>query len=237
MRNNMGKTKTILCVLCTSLILSACNLSNTAKGGGIGAAGGAVLGALVGHLAGNTAIGAAVGTAVGAGAGVIIGSKMDKAKKEAEQIKNAEVQAIKDKNGLAAVKVTFDSGILFTTSSSTLSESAKASLVQFAGVLSNNQDIDVSIYGHTDNQPWRGATAEQSVQKNNALSLSRAQSVQNFLISCGVSPNSVKSVLGLGSTQPVDDNNTVKGRSNNRRVEIYMYASEQMIEKANQQAQ
>ena len=90
-------------------------VSNTGKGALIGAGGGAGLGAIVGALAGNTAIGAAIGTAVGAGAGAIIGKKMDKAKKEAEAIQNAQVEEVTDANGLDAVKMTFDSGILFNT--------------------------------------------------------------------------------------------------------------------------
>ena len=57
---------------------------------------------------------AAVGAAVGTGAGAIIGKKMDKAKAQAEAVKNAQVQQVTDINGLPALKVTFDSGILFS---------------------------------------------------------------------------------------------------------------------------
>jgi len=99
-------------------------MSNQGKGALIGAGGGAGLGAIIGAIAGNTAIGAAIGGAVGAGAGAIIGKKMDKAKKEAEAVQNAQVEAVTDANGLEAVKVTFDSGILFATGSSTLSSTA-----------------------------------------------------------------------------------------------------------------
>ena len=121
----MKSLKTIAIALCTAITLAGCTMSNTAKGTAIGAGGGAALGAIIGHIAGNTAVGAAIGGAVGAGAGAIIGHKMDKAKKEAEAVKNAQVESIKDANGLDAVKVTFDSGILFTTGSSTLSSTAK----------------------------------------------------------------------------------------------------------------
>ena len=126
------KIKILSLLLCVGMIC-ACN--NTQKGAGIGAAGGAVLGAVIGHIAGNTAIGAAVGGAVGAGAGAIIGKKMDKAKAEAEAVKNAQVEEVKDANGLDAVKVTFDSGILFQTNKADLSTNAKNSLAQFAQVL------------------------------------------------------------------------------------------------------
>ena len=105
-------------------------MSNQGKGALIGAGGGAGLGAIIGAIAGNTAVGAAIGGAVGAGAGAIIGKKMDKAKKEAEAVQNAQVEAVTDANGLEAVKVTFDSGILFATGSSTLSTTAMTSLFQ-----------------------------------------------------------------------------------------------------------
>ena len=123
----MRSLKTICVALCAALVLVGCNMNNTAKGTAIGAGGGAALGAIVGALAGNTVIGAAVGTAVGAGAGAIIGHKMDKAKKEAEAIQNAQVEEVKDANGLDAVKVTFASGILFATGKNDLSNEAKSS--------------------------------------------------------------------------------------------------------------
>ena len=134
-------------------------MSKTGQGALIGGGGGAALGAIVGALAGNTAIGAAVGGAVGAGAGAIIGKKMDKAKKEAEAIQNAQVEEVTDANGLESVKMTFDSGILFATGKSELTAASKSSLQQLATVLKNNSDCDVSIQGYTDNQGWKNSTA------------------------------------------------------------------------------
>ena len=108
--------KSISVALCALIVLSGCgSLNNTAKGSMLGAAGGAALGLLVGHFAGNKAIGAAVGTAVGAGTGAIIGRRMDKAAEAAAEVKNATVETVTDANNLTAVKVTFDSGVLFAT--------------------------------------------------------------------------------------------------------------------------
>lgn len=219
----MKKLKVFTLFLCMGIILSGC--SNLAKGTGIGAAGGAVLGALVGKLAGNTAVGAAIGTAVGAGTGALIGKHMDKVKAEAEAVKNAQVQTVTDANGLQAVKVTFDSGILFDTNKANLKPAAKTSLTKFAEVLKNNTDCDVAIYGHTDN------TGNDAI--NVPLSKNRAVSVQNFLSNLGVSAAQFKSVDGQGSTNPVADNTTAAGRQQNRRVEVYMYASANMINAAN----
>ena len=167
------------------------------------------------------------------GTGALIGKKMDKAAAEAKQIEGAQVEQITDNNGLKAVKVTFDSGILFTTGNASLSPAAKSALSKFANnVLNQNRDMDVSIYGYTDNQGWRNSTAEQSRQKNLNLSQERAQSVASYLLNCGVSSNQIKGVQGMGESDPVASNDTAAGREQNRRVEVYMYASEQMIRDA-----
>ena len=227
------KTKIVSLLLCVGLLF-ACN--NTQKGAGIGAGGGAVLGGIIGAIAGNTAIGAAIGGAVGAGAGAIIGNRMDKAKKAAQQVQNAKVESVKDNNGLDAVKVTFDSGILFATGKADLSATAKNSLAQFATVLKNNSDCDIAIQGYTDNTGFKGSTAAESAAKNQALSLDRAAAVSNYLKALAVSNAQIKSVEGLGEANPVADNSTAEGRKQNRRVEVYMYASEKMINDAKAQA-
>ena len=81
--------------------------------------------------------------------------------------------------------------------------------------------MDVTIYGYTDNQGWKNSTAEQSYQ-----------SVASYLLACGVSTNQIKSVQGMGEANPIADNSTAAGRQENRRVEIYLYASQQMIQQA-----
>ena len=224
----MKSLKSIAVALCAMLVLAGCNMSNTAKGTMIGAGGGAAVGAVIGAIAGNTAVGAAIGGVVGAGTGAIIGHKMDKAKKEAEAVKNAQVETITDANGLEAIKVTFDSGILFATNKADLNAASKASLTQFAEVLKENKDMDIAIFGHTDN------TGTDAV--NNPLSKNRAQSVSKFLKSQGVASSQIKTIDGQGSKNPVAENSTAEGRKQNRRVEVYMYASEQMIKDANAEA-
>ena len=222
----MKKIKFFSIGLCFALVLAGCN--NTQKGAAIGAGGGAVLGAIVGKLAGNTAVGAAVGAAVGTGAGAIIGKKMDKAKAQAEAVKNAQVQQVTDINGLPALKVTFDSGILFTTNKADLNASAKTSLSDFAKVVKENSDMDIAIIGHTDN------TGSDAI--NNPLSENRAKSVSTYLKNSGVNASQIKTVEGQGSKNPVADNSTAEGRTQNRRVEVYIYASQEMIKAAEAQA-
>ena len=153
---------------------------------------------------------------------------MDKAAEEAKRIEGAQVEQITDNNGLQAVKVTFDSGILFNTGNASLSPSAKAALSKFANnVLNQNRDMDVSIYGYTDNQGWRNSTAAQSQQKNLNLSQERAQSVSTYLLNC-----QIKSLQGMAEADPIASNDTAAGREQNRRVEVYMYASAKMIQEA-----
>jgi len=226
----MKKMKTIVLTLCAGIVMAGCN--NLAKGTAIGAVGGGAVGAVIGKVAGNTAVGAAIGAAVGAGTGALIGKHMDKVKKQAEAVKAAQVESVTDANGLQAVKVTFDSGILFNTGSSTLSATAKNSLTQFAGVLKANTDCDVAVQGYTDNAGWKNSTAEQSAQKNLNLSQQRAQAVTNYLQSLGVSPTQIRSTTGFGEANPVADNSTAAGKAQNRRVEVYMYASEAMVKQA-----
>jgi outer membrane protein OmpA-like peptidoglycan-associated protein len=223
----MKKVKFLSVLLSFSLVFGGCGMSNTAKGGLIGAGSGAALGAIVGQIAGHgkgAAIGAAIGTAVGAGAGVIIGKKMDKAAEKAKAIEDAKVQQITDANGLAAVKVTFDGGILFATNSSKLNTTSKTSLTKLAKVLSEDQTMDIAVYGHTDNTG--------TLAYNQKLSGDRANSVASFLKSNGVASSQFKYVAGKDYQEPIASNETVEGRAQNRRVEVYMYASEQMIKDA-----
>jgi len=214
-------------VICSSVILSSCSTTkNSTKGGFIGGAGGALLGAGIGSVIGHgkgAAIGAAVGGAVGAGAGVMIGKKMDKQKAELEKIEGAKVETVTDANNLQAIKVTFDSGILFATGKSMLNTSSKSALLKFASTLKETPETDVTIYGHTDNKGSRELNAK--------LSNERAESVSSFLTSNSIQSNRL-TTQGKAFDEPVADNTTEAGRTQNRRVEVFITANKQMIEKA-----
>ena len=216
-------------VLCSAILLGSCSTSkNATKGGVIGGAGGALLGAGIGALIGNgkgAAIGAAIGGTVGAGTGVLIGKKMDKQKAELEKIEGAKVETVTDVNNLQAIKVTFDSGILFTTGKSDLNASSKSALLKFAASLKETPETDITIYGHTDNKGTR--------ELNLKLSNDRAASVSSFLTANGIVKERM-TTEGKAFDQPVADNATEAGRTQNRRVEIYIAANKQMIEQAQQ---
>jgi outer membrane protein OmpA-like peptidoglycan-associated protein len=194
----------------------------------LGGAGGAGLGALLGQIIGkdtkSTVIGAAIGTAVGVGAGALIGKHMDKVKAKAAAVDNAQVTEITDANGLQGVKVSFGD-ILFDTAKYNLKANAKNSLNQLASLLLTEPNVLIDIQGHTD------STGSDRV--NDPLSQNRAQAVAQYLVSQGVSQAQFKNVSGFGSHNPIADNSTATGRAQNRRVEIYMYASQAMIDAAN----
>jgi len=220
----MKKMKVMTLALC-ALVVFSCS-TKTGTGALIGTGGGAALGAIIGKIAGNTAVGAAIGGAVGAGAGALIGKHMDKVAAEtAAQVENATVEQVTDSNGLTAVKVTFDSGILFATNKADLNSASKTELAKFSTVLKNNADCHVDIYGHTD------STGNDGI--NIPLSNKRAESVATYLKSCGVATTQLQNITGKGSSEPIASNETAEGRQQNRRVEVYLYASQAMVDAAN----
>lgn len=219
---------TVLAVV--AMIAGGCSSMNkTAKGALIGTGSGAAVGAGVGALIGGgkgAGIGAAIGAAVGAGTGAVIGRHMDKqAAKLAEELDGtATVETVEDVNGLTAIKVTFDGGILFDTNKSDLNANSKVALSKFVDALKESPDTDISIFGHTDNTG--------TLEVNNRVSLQRAQSVEAYLRSLGLSQSRIITVEGKAYLEPVADNNTAVGRAQNRRVEIYISANQNMVNKA-----
>ena len=225
----MKRVKCTAIVLSGALLLAGCGttMNHTTKGGIIGGGSGAAAGAIIGGLIGKgkgAAIGAAIGAGVGTGAGVVIGKKMDQKAAAAAQIPGAEVEKVTDTNGLDAVKVSFAAGILFGFNSAALSNDAKNSLRDVARILREDSTTDVAIYGHTD----KVGTYEANVKVSN----NRASAVEAFLRDCGVSGAQIKEVKGMS----YDQYDESKSADQNRRVEIYMYAGQEMIRQAQQQS-
>ena len=216
--------KSIAILACAMTVLTGCaTLNNLAKGSLIGGVGGGAVGAGVGAAIGGdkgAAIGAAIGTAVGAGAGAIIGNVMDKKAEELAALEAAQVETVEDANGLKAIKVTFDSGILFATNKSNLSAEAKSNLKKFADEMKDLSDTDITIYGHTDNTG--------SPEVNERLSLQRANAVSAELQADGIAKSRI-TTEGKSFTMPVADNSTAEGRAQNRRVEVFISANQNMI--------
>lgn len=157
---------------------------------------------------------------------MLIGKKMDKqqAELEAELAKQAEIKQVTDENGLQAIQVTFNGGILFPTNGTTLSANARTDLSKFAASLINNPGTNVQIYGYTDD------TGTLAV--NERVATGRANAVRNYLLNSGVQANRL-SAEGLPMQDYIASNSTAEGRAQNRRVEIFITASKEMIDQAN----
>lgn len=190
-------------------------MNKTTKGGVIGAGGGAVLGGVLGRVMGNTAAGAIIGAAVGGATGAVIGRRMDKQAEELERsMEGAKVERVGE-----AIRINFDSGILFKTSSADLSEKAKENIREFAQTLQKYEGTDVIIEGHTDNTG--------SYELNQKLSERRAEAVAAYARSLGVEGSRLQA-KGYSYDQPIADNSTEAGRTQNRRVEIIVVANEEL---------
>lgn len=197
------------------ILMIGCSASNTVKGGAIGAAAGGAVGAVIGNAAGNTAVGAIIGAAVGGTAGALIGHYMDK---QAEEIQR-DIQGAKVERVGEGIKITFESGILFASGKSVLQPVAKANIDKLAVILNKYEDTNILIEGHTD--------SDGSEEFNQTLSESRATSVATYVKSQNVKGSRI-TTAGYGEAQPVATNDTPEGKQANRRVEIAIFANDDL---------
>jgi len=102
-------------------------------------------------------------------------------------------------------------GVQFATATANLNPPARESLARFSGIVASYPELRFTIEGHTDNVG--------SDLTNSELSLRRAITVRDYLMSLGVPASSID-VQGYGPNRPVADNTTADGRARNRRVEI-----------------
>lgn len=226
LNSNSLPGRSFIAVTLSLLLLSSASCSSlgqTERGAIIGAAGGAVVGGAVGRATGSTARGAIIGAAVGGAAGALIASRMENtAETLRERLPNATVEEVGE-----GILVTFEGGILFGFDSSELRSGARDDLSSFANALSDMPEANVLVAGHTD--------SVGSEEYNYDLSLRRARSAVDYLASQGLSRDHLQ-MAGLGETEPVATNETEAGRQQNRRVELAVYASEEMRQEAREQA-
>ena len=78
-------------------------------------------------------------------------------------------------------------------------------------MLTELPNLKVELSGHTDN------TGSEVL--NNRLSQKRAEAVVKYLISKAIDKEKL-TAKGYGSTAPIDSNETLEGRQNNRRTEF-----------------
>jgi chemotaxis protein MotB len=123
-----------------------------------------------------------------------------------------------------AIKYTVNSDLLFTPGGWEMSARGKQVISRMAAKLAPTQQNKILVTGYTDNAPIGPDLAREGVTSNQALSEKRAQNVKEYLISQGLSPSLVAS-QGMGESNPIASNDTAKGRSQNRRVELSLAAS------------
>lgn len=113
--------------------------------------------------------------------------------------------------------VELSENILFDSGKAELKKGGKEALTEVGSVLSSIENRDFQIAGHTDNIPIRS----RKFPSNWELSTARAVTVTRFLSENGVDPSRL-SAAGYAETQPVAENDTPEGRSQNRRIEIIL---------------
>lgn len=128
--------------------------------------------------------------------------------------KLAEVASVREVPQRGTV-ITLSGSVLFATGQWTLLPMAQEKLNQVATALREQTEQTITIEGYTDSV---GAD-----DKNQQLSLRRAQAVRDYLVAQGVPAERVQA-LGRGEGSPVASNTTPEGRANNRRVEIVIGA-------------
>jgi outer membrane protein OmpA-like peptidoglycan-associated protein len=179
--------------------------TETAIGTGTGAAAGAVLGGAVGGSRG-----AVVGAAVGAGVGAAVGYNWPLVKEKLGiATKDTPLNLTEQTDG--SMKVVVPGSVSFTSGSASLSSQVRPSLDKIAGTLTEHPDTRVNVIGHSDSSGNAAANRE--------LALRRAQAVANYLAERGVSRDRIL-VESRGDVEPLAENRTEAGRTQNRRVEL-----------------
>jgi chemotaxis protein MotB len=123
--------------------------------------------------------------------------------------------------------VKFRSDMTFALGSTQVRPEAQAVLAKFAAIVRSPAaaGYETRIVGHTDNVPVTNPANRQKFEDNWGLSAFRAIAVMRVLSQAGVQQDRM-SVMGYGEQHPVVPNPARGGAEANRRVEIYLVASQ-----------
>jgi outer membrane protein OmpA-like peptidoglycan-associated protein len=195
---------------------------------------GAVAGGLIGGGAGalidddNPWRGALIGTAAGSLIGAGVGHVLQKQKEAFDRIEGLEAQQQKvvlqqpQVSGSTeppkqvqseALVVRIPAEVLFAQGSSALTSAGTMKIHDMANILREYPDSDVYVHGYT--------SSEGDDKMNFDLSQRRAEVVKGALVTDGIAPARLYA-MGMGSSNPIADNSTEFGRTQNRRVELYV---------------
>lgn len=138
--------------------------------------------------------------------------KLRTTEKTIENIKAESIKTVDAENQPRTLAVF--SGRTFRPGHDVINEAAASKIEKLVNEISVFPDSHILIEGHTDNIPTGKLHSD-----NTDLSLRRAKTIANLLISKGI-PRERISVNGYGDTRPIDTNSTEEGRARNRRVEV-----------------
>ncbi len=144
------------------------------------------------------------------------------AKSLKEEIKTGKIE-LSELKGRMVVKM--KDKILFSSGSTKLNKEGQEALEKVAQALKGVEGKLIRVEGHTDNVPLP-SDGKTEFASNWELSTTRALVVVKLLQEQGVPPTML-SALGYGEYQPIASNQTVEGRSLNRRIEIVLAPAEQ----------
>ena len=117
------------------------------------------------------------------------------------------------------VYVSLDEQLLFKSGSYNIDSKGKTALINLAKVLEKNNDIQISIEGHTDNVPYNGTG---QLVDNWDLSVKRATTVVRVLLENSTINPKRLTASGRSEYQPIDNDNTSTARQKNRRTEVVL---------------
>ena len=114
------------------------------------------------------------------------------------------------------VIITVGAGGAFPSGSAELTESARKIMEEIAGV-NETGSSEITVSGHTDDVPLIFGS---QFRDNWDLAAARASSVVQALEDTGKIPAGRMQAVSFGESQPVETNDTARGRATNRRIEI-----------------
>ena len=199
----------ILSLCAAATLLAGCATATREQKG---AATGAMIGAVAGAVLGDSKKSAAIGAAAGALGGYVWSKQMED-KRKAMESATAGTGATVAQTADNQLRLTIPNDISFEVGRSNIQPRLMPILDQFAQGLGQQPSIEVRIIGHTD------STGNDAI--NNPLSIARAQSARDYLVSKGVDGRRI-STEGRGSREPIADNATEAGRARNRRIDIFL---------------
>ncbi|TVZ54784.1 outer membrane protein OmpA-like peptidoglycan-associated protein [Lutibacter sp. Hel_I_33_5] len=157
---------------------------------------------------------------IGGDTGDYIGDIMDK---QAKEIRKALPGSKVERIGEGIILTMGENAVGFDSDEATFTMTAKDNLNKLVPIFKKYINTNIVIYGYAD------STGTEN--HNQKLSANRASSVKSYLTQNSINYNRIKT-KGLGTKDPIASNETLEGRSKNRRVEFAIFANKEMMKNA-----